>query len=678
MQPETKQETELMLAQRINDIATRTKCKPKVRDFMEHILFYDRGSIASDIWVKVALRLLETSHENSSARLRQLLASLPHSVQAIYDRFLCSIPLDRRWVACKTLLIVIGSRRPLTSGELHLLLAIRQCHKTTEDLKVAYERGSKLDLQQLLGPLIQIRNGAVEIIDQSVKRYLLYLADKTENDLSIFFGIRETEPDQVLAEACMSYLLLEDIGNSFHKVVETDCSVSSIPTETRKSDNELNNTFDAPGDTKSQDRATRLATATRELISRFDLFDYASRNWASHLSKFSHDGAVALFPLAKTLCEPRSSILHSWLTNYWTETHPDIECPYNAGPVFLASFFGHPVSLQLYLKGNINRRELEISLYWASRNGHYIIVMLLLQKSIEPNTAVIGKFPQHAAAEFGHARVLKMFLAYRAIDMNVKYQGRTPISLAAEAGHIAAVTVLMSAHQVDPDLPDHDGMTALSWASINNHASCVTALLNSLRVQAWRTDMFGRTALSHAASRGHLGLVNLFLRAPGAGKDLPDVSGRTPLSHAAGSSHTSCVGALLRCPDVDAKALDKKGRSALSYAVEQGHIDTVRVLFAHSPRCGHVPDNEGRVPLAWASDAPPGKRAEVVLSIPTRRTMDAKQVRLRRAHSDSALDKIQMVGCPEVDGTVGSRECQRERQRRTYVALTANLSWIHD
>lgn len=83
----------------------------------------------------------------------------------------------------------------------------------------------------LLGPLVELRNGTAQLIDPTAKRYLLKLADETDNDLCTFFGIRKTEPDQVLAEACMSYLLLDNISNAFYKIIETDFSVFSMATK---------------------------------------------------------------------------------------------------------------------------------------------------------------------------------------------------------------------------------------------------------------------------------------------------------------------------------------------------------------------------------------------------------------------------------------------------------------
>lgn len=83
------------------------------------------------------LRLLETGHDNSSSELAQLLAGLSRFVEAIYNRFLCSIGMDRRSLVRKMLLIIVGSRRPLQSEEMRLLLAIQPHHKTTEEVKPA-------------------------------------------------------------------------------------------------------------------------------------------------------------------------------------------------------------------------------------------------------------------------------------------------------------------------------------------------------------------------------------------------------------------------------------------------------------------------------------------------------------------------------------------------------------
>ncbi len=144
MQAENQQGFRQLVARRIADIVKQTKYKPKDRDFMKSMLLYERVSTSKITWVRVVLRLLETSHNNSSSTLSQLLASLPPSVEAIYDRFLCSIRMDRRSIACKMLLMIAGSRRPLKPEELRLLLAIRPHHKTIEDVERACQVKSEV------------------------------------------------------------------------------------------------------------------------------------------------------------------------------------------------------------------------------------------------------------------------------------------------------------------------------------------------------------------------------------------------------------------------------------------------------------------------------------------------------------------------------------------------------
>ena len=186
----------------------------------------------------------------------------------------------------------------------------------------------------------------------------------------------------------------------------------------------------------------------------------------------------------------------------------------------------------------------------SSRNGHALVVTLLPRMGVKPVAAVNGRLPQHAAAGFGHCNILKLFTAEEIIDTNMTCQGRTTISPAAGVGHTAAVALLLSSHQVRPNLPDHNGMAALSWASANGYASCVNVLLASLRVKAWYPDTSGRMGLYHAATHGHVNIFNLFLHIPGGGIDISDDSGHAPLSDAASAGDFyCCINALLGRPD---------------------------------------------------------------------------------------------------------------------------------
>ena len=527
IQAEYEKLNEREIERGINVIALKTRCRPDLVAWMRNDLLHNQFD-RTPAWVKVALRFLDLNHDNSNWQLEQLLVKLPNTVEAIYDRFLCSIPREKRELVCRMLLIVIGSRRPLRFEETEMLVCIRYTHKSVEQLKRACrcQPINERVLEKLLGPFVKIHDNMVELIDPTVRQYLMDLAHDTTNELCMFFGISETEPDEVLAEACMSYLLVDSIRDVDYGMMKNMSSRRLPLSEIDKGDpDDYDDAFGMSGGIEIRDEGNKAAPGFR-----CGLFDYASKYWALHLSKFRNMTAVSLHPLAKGLSDPEGRILHSWLSHYWTKAHPKEPYPCCIGPVFVAAFFGHASSLSLYLReGNMDGGELETALYWASRNGYAVVVSLLLHKGIKPDTAVNGKFPQHVAAEFGHCSILKLFVADETVDMNVTYQGRTPISLAAGAGRTAAVVLLLSAHQVRPDLPDDNGMAALCWASANGFASCVIVLLASLRVKAGHTDKSGRTALSHAVLRGHVDIVKLFLKALGAANDIPVNFGHTCL-----------------------------------------------------------------------------------------------------------------------------------------------------
>ncbi|XP_029383374.1 ankyrin repeat and SOCS box protein 3 isoform X2 [Echeneis naucrates] len=87
-------------------------------------------------------------------------------------------------------------------------------------------------------------------------------------------------------------------------------------------------------------------------------------------------------------------------------------------PLFVAAQYGQQECLEILLQAgaNVNTRAADLAtpLLIASQEGHHACVDYLLDHGADPNTACSHDWPQlpiHAAAEFGHTRVLRRLIA---------------------------------------------------------------------------------------------------------------------------------------------------------------------------------------------------------------------------------------------------------------------------
>uniref|UniRef100_A0A3Q3GTP1 Ankyrin repeat and SOCS box containing 3 n=1 Tax=Labrus bergylta TaxID=56723 RepID=A0A3Q3GTP1_9LABR len=101
-------------------------------------------------------------------------------------------------------------------------------------------------------------------------------------------------------------------------------------------------------------------------------------------------------------------------------TVSDLEAPddHDITPLFVAAQYGQRESLEILVNAGANvsaqAADLATPLMIASQEGHVACVDFLLDHGADPNTACSLDWPQlplHAAAEFGHIRVLKRLIA---------------------------------------------------------------------------------------------------------------------------------------------------------------------------------------------------------------------------------------------------------------------------
>ncbi|KAJ6024612.1 hypothetical protein N7540_005409 [Penicillium herquei] len=160
--------------------------------------------------------------------------------------------------------------------------------------------------------------------------------------------------------------------------------------------------------------------------------------------------------------------------------------------------------------------------------------------------------------------------------------GRTALSQAAEYDRTSVVTLLLE-RKVDPNITDVNGTnttqnntdkTPLMWASMRGHTETCRVLLGHGADPNFE-ERDGETSLIWAAANGHKEVVQLLL-SNGAAINHQGDQGRTPLSRAAANGHLAVVELLLE--NGASTIPDNDGKSPVALASDAGHRDIVGKL----------------------------------------------------------------------------------------------------
>ncbi|KFZ12211.1 hypothetical protein V502_07220 [Pseudogymnoascus sp. VKM F-4520 (FW-2644)] len=568
----------------------------------------------SEIFNLARLQVDTISELTTRGEVREALEALPMEESEFYHQAIKRIRNQKRHrdKAFRILAWTLCAKRPLSVGEMQLAAAI----KPLEDFTL-----KKSDIVDFCGGLVLVNSesGTVAFAHLTINEYLK----------SASKDIFPTEPEQVIASTCLTYLSLPPFKSG------------SCPSD--------------------EEFETRL----KENI----LLDYASRHWGQHAQSvqeqvheeafvFLLDGNLVSCCVQTMSVSTRSASGYKW-RNY-SQDFPkrttglhltarfgllylserlllkpsgniDIAAnskdEYSQTPLQYAAEAGQEAVVKLLLdhKAEVDSKDGydQTPLSWAAQNGHEAVVKLLLEQMAEVDSKdEDSRTPLSWAAKNGHEAMVKLLLETgkaKVDSKNIK-DGETPLSWAAEGGHEAVAKLLLE-QKAKVDLKDTKyGRTPLSWAAQNGHEGVVKLLFETGKAEINVKDTkYGRTPLWQAARNGHKGVVKLLLEQM-AEVDLKDKYGKTPLSLAAQIGHEAIVKLLLeQKAEVDSK--DKDGWSPLSWAVENGDEAIVKLLLEHNAEVDSK-DKDGWSPLSWAAEN--GDEAIVKLLLEHNAEVDSK------------------------------------------------------
>ena len=171
---------------------------------------------------------------------------------------------------------------------------------------------------------------------------------------------------------------------------------------------------------------------------------------------------------------------------------------------------------RLYVRLHVNRQRGEdgaTALYCAAQNGHFSVVLILLEHGADPNIARIidGGTPMITAARKGHVEVVALLLAHNADPNKANTaDGQHPTFNAAQEGHLEVVALLLK-HNADPNKGRRDGCTSIYIAAKCGHIEVGTLLLKH-NADPNQTGNGGQTPLYMAAYTGNVEATALLLK----------------------------------------------------------------------------------------------------------------------------------------------------------------------
>jgi hypothetical protein len=415
------------------------------------------------IWVSLILNILEKSIEESSDsedEFAQIVDNLPPDMDTVYEKILRRSPNPQK--ARRMLHIVVAAARPLTLEEMNIALAILPTHSSLGDVKRRMLPSMESSIKGLCGLFVRVIDSKIYLVHQTAKEFLCAESTTCVPSLEGWkHSLVPTESNQILAEICLLYLLLDYFEHlsGFAQLGEYGLiSPKSLP----------------------------------PFFVKYPLLEYSGKYWPSHFTL----GCIQdprILDLVMRVCDTEHERFSVWIRVYhWSPQYGCFVPKFNR--LGISSYLGHAAVVKLLLERSdiqVNLRSYgsKTPLHIAALGGHEAIVKLLLERSdIQVNLRSYGsKTPLHIAALGGHEAIVKLLLERSDIQVNLQEDDdQTPLYIAASRGHEAIVKLLLEQDNIEVDLKDKRSQTPLSIAIATDQQGIIKLLEDYMSTS--RTD----------------------------------------------------------------------------------------------------------------------------------------------------------------------------------------------
>jgi ankyrin repeat protein len=585
------QEINWVVRQRVNDLARDLKLMSETQERIERkLLDMDHRTY---LWLYLAIDDIRTTLKNSLRPDDESVELLPSSVEDAYERILERVPKNQNEFVRKILLIVVGARRALTTGELSLALGIIRSTSTPESLTDLKVRKDHLEthIRHWCGLFLFLNHSRIYLIHQTAKEFLL-----GRGDMEVIASgrwkacLKRTDVEVEMASLCVLYLCLVEFNHpDWHVYI-----LFGLPSkQADESDDGMNGQI--------------IQWPTK--VDQRKFFTYCAEHWASHF-----DGECEVADkniLRKIIClydvendlfqcwfsifllsKPRNRMAHLllvrrkmfdistnqtvWLERFdpWSELLQQ----------HVIAITGHVVILDhLYrrrtFKLDARDRRDKTALIWAAEQGNEAIVDWLVQKGADVNAPVQNNDDAlQMASIFGHEKVVQILIDAGA-DMNAQDQHYgSPLHGASKFGHEKVVQILIDAG-ADVNAEGGTYCYALQEASLNGHEKVVQMLIDAGADVNARGGHCGY-ALQAASWNGDENVVQMLINA-GADVNAEEEKFVNALQAASMKGHEKIVRMLINAgADVNVRSVNAGNDvTALHAASKAGHEKVVQMLI---------------------------------------------------------------------------------------------------
>ncbi|KAI9776530.1 MAG: hypothetical protein M1839_009511 [Geoglossum umbratile] len=489
-------------------------------------------------WVDCQLDpLLKCSTQND---VEKALQTLPKTLEDTYDRMLLSIPTIHHEKVKRTLYFLVFSVRPLSFREAVEAAVVKPGCRSFGPKDRLFDPE---DIVEMCSNLVSLSEdtSTLKLAHNSVREYLT--SDHVRKGPASFFSVCEISANMLIAEVCLTYLLL----------------------------------FDG---------ATPL---TGESLQEFPLLDYAAKHWTEHTKNVTQEPSQsALASLSAELLGSREKpAFINWLHVFepdrpWLSFNPQKDPGTFALPLCYAAYCGLLETTRVLLRCGASAGAEEGGdrnpLHGAAQRGNKAIIQLLLGENINiDGTNFYGETALHEAVSGGYVESVMILLEHNAFVDCQNMRGETPLHKAAAAGH-EEISELLLAFLADVGAMDDCDRTPLHLAAFNGRQRIAKLLLDSDAVVNMQ-DNSGRTALHEAVYRGSEEMTGLLLQR-GAEIEARNKGGWTALHQAAWLGNNALVKSLLDS-QANSEVQDFGGGSALHLAAYRGHETVVQMLLEY-------------------------------------------------------------------------------------------------
>lgn len=291
------------------------------------------------LWAKLVFDILYRTIRPTSKKLKEIVRSLPSTVEEAYEAILSRIDDTERPQARRLLSIVVAASRPLTLPELNVALTIEPHHKSYKDLKLDLDDEDRFEstVRNTCGLFVTIIDQKVYLIHQTARQFLV-AKDK------VLCGWKHSlDPvlsELIVARSCIILLMFTDFDDGFEW----------------------------------------HTTLTFDEFLGFEFLGYASNFWTTHFRKAQKQAADELVELVLEVCNTKSRRFHIWSRLYLI-SGPSI--PKFINSMMVASYFGHDTVVEQLLmesEVDIDSKDNEYgrtSLTWAVQQRHISVVKVL-------------------------------------------------------------------------------------------------------------------------------------------------------------------------------------------------------------------------------------------------------------------------------------------------------------